>query len=107
MKRLDPKIRRKQILDVALALAERRGFGALTREAIAKAAGVTASLVSHYFISMASMRKAVMKEAVSRESLNIIAHGLTTNHIHTRKLGPDLKRRALNYALNHAYASNA
>ena len=97
MKRLNPKIRRQQILDAALKLAEKRGFDRLTRETIATAAGTSVGLVSHYFTSMASMRKAVMKEAVSRESLDVIAHGIAVNHIHTRKLSGELKRRVLEH----------
>ena len=95
MKRLDPKTRRKEILDAALKLAEKRGFDRLTQGTIARAAGISVSLIPYYFKSMNGMRKAVMKEAINCESLGVIAHGVAVNHPLTRQMDPLLRHRAL------------
>jgi AcrR family transcriptional regulator len=47
--RLAPRLRREQLLDVAMALFERRPYDAVTFEGIAETAGVSAALVHHYF----------------------------------------------------------
>jgi AcrR family transcriptional regulator len=47
--RLAPRMRRAQLLDVAMGLFERRPYDAVTLEGIAEAAGVSPALVHHYF----------------------------------------------------------
>jgi AcrR family transcriptional regulator len=47
--RLAPRMRREQLLDVAMGLFERRPYDAVTFEGIAEAAGVSPALVHHYF----------------------------------------------------------
>ena len=48
-KRLDPGLRREQILDAANGLFAERGYDAVSIEDIAGSAGVTRGLVHHYF----------------------------------------------------------
>src|SRR6476619_5182442 len=47
--RLDPRLRREQILDAANALFAERAYDEASIEDIASAAGVTRGLVHHYF----------------------------------------------------------
>ena len=77
-RRLPPDDRRDAILQAAIRLAVTDGYFTLTRESAAQAAGVSPGLVSRYFYATALLRATVMREAVSRGILSIIAEGLAT-----------------------------
>ena len=57
-RRLDPALRREQILEAAVACIAERGFGATTRE-LARRAGVTQALLYQYFASKQALTEAV------------------------------------------------
>ncbi len=48
-RRMSREARREQLVDAAVSLAARRGFGALSLDEVAEAAGVTRNLLYHYF----------------------------------------------------------
>lgn len=92
--------RTKQILDVALELAEEHGYTHISREQIAKNAGVSATLVSAYFGTMPRLRSAVMQAAVRRENAILIAQGLVQRDDIARKAPIELKAAAANIIAN-------
>lgn len=94
-KRLDPKDRKAQILDVAVQLAEKIGVAGLRRDAIAEAAGVADGLVSRYFNTMTQLKRAVMRRAVHTENLTIIAQGIATRDPEALKASEELRNKAL------------
>lgn len=94
-KRLQPDDRKAQILDGAIELARTKGLGHITREAIAQRVGVSPALVSLYFGTMTELRRSIMRAAIKREVLEIVAEGLTTRDKQAAKASDDLKRRAL------------
>lgn len=94
MSRLDPKTRTKQLLDVAINLAAANGLQSLTRDAIASAAGVSAGLVSVHLGTMESLRRSVMRAAVKRRVVRIVAEGLVARDPHAMKADAELKALA-------------
>jgi len=98
MKRLKLKAqeRRGHILEAALQVAQETGWRKMTREDIADAAGVACGLVGQYFGGMEALRSAVMKEAVHRGILPVVAEGLALRHSAALAASPALKRKAAN-----------
>lgn len=94
-KRLDPKVRKEEILAVAVKRAELLGLNGLRRDDVAKEAGVANGLVSRYFSTMTQLRRAVMRDAVRREILPIIAQGLAVRDSEAMKASEELKQKAI------------
>ena len=98
-KRLEPDIRLAEILKAALVVATRGHYARMTRAQIAEQAGVAGSLVQHYLGTMPKLREAVMREAVERQCLAVIAQGLLAKDPHALCAPEALRRQALNTAL--------
>lgn len=94
-KRLNPALRKEQILEAAIELAIKNGYQHVTRDTIASHAGVTYSLVTHYFNTMPQLKRAIMRAAISREIVEIIAQGLASRDPQALKASDELKQRAL------------
>lgn len=87
--------RREQILSAAMEIALDTGFNSLTRDGVAKHAGVAMGQVNHSFDKMSQLRHAVMRRAVKLEHLSIIAQGIALGD-KTALTAPDaLKSAAL------------
>lgn len=93
--RKPPKQRTAELLEAALEVAQAQGFSKMTRQAIAEKVGVTPGLVTHRFSTMQELRRLVMRQAVKREILPIIAEGLALRDAHAMKAPDSLKRKAL------------
>jgi len=100
--KLEARIRVAQILDAALDLAPRVGYNRLTRDVIATRAGISPALVTHHMGTMAELRRCIMREAVHREHLPVIAQGLACQDRHAMKAPDALRRRALEHLLKSA-----
>lgn len=87
--------RRAAIMAAALELAEEIGFSNIGRDSVAARAGVAAGSVNHEFGTVASLRDAVMAEAIARGNLPIIAQGLACNHAAVQSAPPELRVAAL------------
>lgn len=75
-KRLNPKVRKKEILAAGVKLAEAGGYATLTRQQVAREAGTSPPLITRYFSTMEGMRAAIMQEAVRLPALRTVAQGL-------------------------------
>lgn len=95
--KLDARVRMKQILDAALALAcKGRSYTSLSRDEIARAAGIpSSSLIQYHFGTMPDFQRDIMREAIRRECLPVIAQGLAVGDKRCKKLDPELKAKAL------------
>lgn len=93
--RLDPKERQKQMLEHALRHAAEVGLYNMTRDGIAKAANVSAGLVSVRLGTMDAVRKEVVRVAIKRQILPIVGQAIAAGHPATRKLDADLQERAI------------
>jgi AcrR family transcriptional regulator len=92
--RQDPKDRRKEILATALRMSVNYGYQRVTRADIAGAAKCSEALVSHYFTTMTQMRRAIMREAILRQSLPILAQGLAMGDPQAQKAPAALRQLA-------------
>lgn len=94
MKRLPPNDRRALVLEAALHTAEHKGYRRMTRDLIAVRAEVSPSLVSLYLGTMPQLRRVVMREAIKREIVPIVAAGLAERDPAALRAGPALRARA-------------
>lgn len=89
------KARRDKVLSAALLDAQAHGYRNITRERVAALAGVSLGSVNQAFGDMASLKTAVMVEAVNMSLLDIIAQGLADKHETALNAPPSLKESAL------------
>lgn len=94
-KKLEARERLSQILSAALKAAAKQGYQRITRETIARAAGVSEALVTYHLGTMPELRRAVMREAVRTECLPVLAQGIVTRDRHALKAPQPLQTRAL------------
>lgn len=96
-KRLQPADRMQEILNAAIKVAGRPGgWGKLTRDAVAKEAGCAEGLVSKYFGTMISFKRAIMRAAIQDSNLSVVAQGLAAGDKCAQKAPSELKAAALN-----------
>lgn len=96
----DTAARQAELLDAALHLAESLGFHRVTRDALAAHCSVSAGTVSRYFGSAADMRAAIMRTAVTRGIVALVAQGLAANDPQACGAPQALKQQALEYLGN-------
>jgi len=96
-KRVNPLLRRSHVLNKAIELAKEKGYNSITRKEIAEAAEITPALLSHYFDSIESLRATVLKIAIRRKVLEIVAQGLVNNDPEAIQAPRDLKYAAVAY----------
>lgn len=92
--RLEQKARAQQLLGVALALSEQRGYTNVTHDAIADSAKVSRGLVVHYLGAVPQMRRDIMRAALTQQNARVVAQGLAAGDRHAAKAPPELKRKA-------------
>lgn len=95
MSRFKPEVRKDAILEAATALALDDGLCAVRLIPVAQRAGVTNGLVSHYFGTVKQLHRAVIRHAIHREILPIVAQALAAGDSDARKAPEELKQRAL------------
>lgn len=74
--RLNPKDRKAAILDKAVELAQEVGYQNVTQAGVAERAGVSRSLVTHYFKCMDGLKREIMQDAIKWELQDIVLQGL-------------------------------
>jgi AcrR family transcriptional regulator len=93
-RRLEPKERRDEILSAAVALAAKGNYQNITRDDVAAKAKCSTGLVTKYFSTMTQLKRAVMREAVAKGNVKVIAQGLADKNPHARKAAPVLREKA-------------
>ena len=86
---------KEHILEVAYTMAQRDGFGTLTRDGVAAEAGVAMGTVNHHWVKMSALRDAVMQRAVEEENLELIGQGMALGHDVAKSAPLELRTRAL------------
>lgn len=94
-KRMIPADRKASILEAAISAAQKQSFSGLRLHHIATAADCSNALVVSHFGTMTKMRRAVMRAAISRELLPIIAQGVAMSDPAAIKAPKELKDKAL------------
>lgn len=87
------------VLDAAVVEARTMGLQRIRRDTVARRAGVAAGTVNNAFGNMSGLREAVMREAVSKEHLDIVAQGLALRDPIAMEAPHILKVRALAHPL--------
>lgn len=80
----DTAVRKNSILAAALKVAEASHYKYMTRKDVAEEAGVSGTLVQHYFGTMPQLRRDVMRKAVRDGVLIVIAQGLVAGDKHAQ-----------------------
>ena len=86
---------KEHILDTAYTMAQRDGFGALTRDGVAAEAGVAMGTINHHWLRMEALRDAVMQRAVEEKNLEMIAQGIALGHDVAKSAPLKLRQAAL------------
>lgn len=92
-----PTIRKNQLLDAAITLASRVGYGRITRDGVALEAKVSFSLVTRYFSTIAQLKRAVMRAAINRGVTEIVAQGLGMQDPAALKAPEAIRKKALEF----------
>ena len=92
--RLEPEARTAELLEVALRLAAADGWRKLTHSVIARAAGVSQGLVVARLGTMEQVRRSVMRLAVKRRTVAVVAEGLAVRDRHAMKADAELRALA-------------
>lgn len=87
-------VRREQILDAALILALATSYDRITRDGVAAKAGVSQGLVNAYFKNMDGLRSELMRYAIQRGNLQVVAQGLLGRHPEALKAPQSLRSLA-------------
>lgn len=88
-------VRREQILTAAVAVAIKNGYVNFKRSDVAAEAGVSTGSINKHYGTMSQLRRAVMRNAVLNECLQIIAEGLVVQDRYASKASDVLKTKAL------------
>jgi len=91
----DVDVRRTQILDKALELADVSGFEILSRDKIAAALNCAPGTISHHFGTMEEFRHALMRHAIAKKNLTVLAQGLAAKNQYAQKAPEQLRKKAL------------
>lgn len=97
-KRQKPEVRKESIVDVALRLAAETHYTQVQRKQIADELGVTPPALTYHFGTMQQLRCAIMRAAIAKEDLVVIAQGLVAKDEHAKKAPEALRRRAIESA---------
>jgi len=92
--RLDPHVRKENIIVSAMAVTRKLGLSKVTREAIAKHAGVADGTVSHYYHTMTQLRRAVTRRAMADGDAKILSMMLA-DPTYKRALKPEHRELAI------------
>lgn len=98
-KRQKPEVRKESIVDVALRLAAATHYTQVQRKQIADELGVTPPALTYHFGTMQQLRRAIMRAAIAKEDLVVIAQGLVAQDEHAKKAPEALRRRAIESAV--------
>lgn len=91
--------RKELLLNAALALSETVGYQNITRESIANLANVSPGLISQYFGTMVQLKRSVMRAAIAREIITVVAQGLGVRDPQALKAPEALKQKAIEHLI--------
>ena len=87
--------RNERVLSAALDIALTEGYAAISQRKVAQRASVSVGAVNYSFGNMAGLQDAVMREAIHRRHLTVLAQGLALRSRIALDAPEDLKRDAL------------
>jgi len=91
--------RSKAIVEAAFLVAADVGYQWITRESVAKRARCSTGLVNRYYGTMADLKDAVVRLAITREHLGIVADAIASRSHLAGGVPQELRERALRYLM--------
>tara|TARA_Y100000310_G_scaffold202686_1_gene202928 strand:- start:414 stop:695 length:282 start_codon:yes stop_codon:yes gene_type:complete len=79
-KRLEPEVRKTQILTKALDLATESHYMLVTQREIADALNISVSLILSYFGSMDELRYDIVQKAIDVDNQQVMSQAMTAGH---------------------------
>lgn len=98
-KRQKPDVRKELIVGIALRLSGETHYTQVQRKQIADEMGVTPPALTYHFGTMQQLRRAIIRAAIIREDLVVIAQGLVAQDEQAKKAPEALRRRAIESAV--------
>lgn len=89
-------VRVEELLGAGLQLAVAKGYQQISRADLAQAIGVADGTVSLHFGTMKQFRRSLMRAAVSRRNLAVLAQGLAMKDPHALEAPAELRDAAAN-----------
>lgn len=83
-----------RLIDAAVQLATKVGWSNLTRDGVAAEAGVCPALVTVRIGTMNELRRSVMRAAIDKRAMRVIAEGLAAEDRYACRIDPTLKAEA-------------
>lgn len=87
--------KRDDIVNEVYKLAERDGYESLTRDNIAEAAGIAFGSITYYFTTVQNLREQIMKKAIVKKNLVILAAGIAARSEQALAAPERLKQEAV------------
>lgn len=94
------KDRKTALMEVALHLSKTKGYTKVTREAIAAVVGCVPATVTNHLGTTPNMKRGIMRAAVAKGVVEVVAQGLADGNPHAKKAPPELKRLAVRHLLD-------
>jgi AcrR family transcriptional regulator len=89
------EVKRDVILSEGLKFAIENGWDNLTRDAFCTHMGIAAGSVNYHFGDMAGFRRAIMRKAVAKREVAIVADGIASKCKEARNAPESLKKLAI------------
>jgi AcrR family transcriptional regulator len=91
------KIRKDMVLCTAIEMALKVGYQHLIRDEVAKEAGISGSLVNKYFGTIEKLKKEVLRAAIEKGIIEIVAQGLGMRDPDAMKAPEEIKQKAYSF----------
>lgn len=91
------KIRKEMILCTAVEMSIKIGYQHLIRDEVAKEARVSGALINRYFVTIDDLKKEVLRVAIEKEIVEIVAQALGARDTEVLKISEELKQKAFNF----------
>lgn len=91
------KVRKEMVLCTAIQMSLKVGYQHLIRDDVAKAAEVSGSLVNKYFGTIDNLKKEVLRAAIEKGIVEIVAQGLGMRDPEALKAPEEIKQKAFSF----------
>lgn len=98
--RMNPDARKALILNTAINLSIEKGYKNLTRRSVANRIQCASALINHYFEGIENLRTIVLKTALDKEIIPILAENYASWGEETAQLPQDVKQKVIRYLTN-------
>lgn len=93
--RLDPDVRKTQILDATMDLSRAHGYTNVTKQMIADKLGTSTGIVNCHYGTVTQLRRDIVRHAVKTRDITIIGQALVARDRHVADIPPDLRAKAV------------